>query len=146
LSRNYTSEEAFAASIEAHTAGGHVVNSDGRSFSSVTIALKCNGNRDAIWQREAVIADLCRSWIGFRITNEGYETITCEAQGDIAYLAGTNFLEYKQENGTVPSEEAKFLDLYRRGDDSSWKVQTAQGGYYARGRKKLFWRRSERAI
>jgi len=47
------------------------------------------------------IADLCCSWVGAGISNGKYETVTCEAQGDIAYLAETYSLKYQQTDGTV---------------------------------------------
>ena len=78
----------------------------------------------AIFGKDAVVAE-AKTWIEAGATNESFEIIEVFGDGDIAYQVGTYSLDYPQEDGSLETDRGKFVDIFRRQEDGSWKARVS---------------------
>ena len=77
-----------------------------------------------IFGKEAIVAE-ARAWIEAGATNESFEIIEVFGDGDVAYQVGTYSIDCPQENGSLETHRGKFVDIFRRQADGSWKTRVS---------------------
>jgi len=78
----------------------------------------------AIFGKDAVVAE-AKTWIEAGATNESFEIIEVFGDGDIAYQVGAYSIDYPQEDGSLETDRGKFVDIFRRQEDGSWKARVS---------------------
>jgi ketosteroid isomerase-like protein len=78
----------------------------------------------AIIGRDAVVAE-AKTWMDAGATNESFEIIEVFGDGDVAYQVGTYSIDYPQEDGSLETDKGKFVDIFWRQKDGSWKAHVS---------------------
>ena len=81
-------------------------------------------NSPAVKGKQAIEADYKRLFeMGVR--NGSLDTVEVGSDGDLAYHVGTYSLDVPSKDGTSERDTGKFVDIYKRQADGSWKIHVS---------------------
>jgi len=78
----------------------------------------------AIRGKAAVVAEVA-SWVEAGATSVSFEILELVGEGDIAYQVGTYTTDHPQEDGSIKTDRGKYVDIFRRQEDGSWKIHVS---------------------
>jgi len=70
----------------------------------------------------AAVADFLQSWVDAGTSNLRDKDHVAEGFGDVAYLTCTYACDYRQDDGSVTSEQGKALQVFKRDGSGTWKI------------------------
>ena len=78
---------------------------------------------DSIAQGHSEIEALIASWMKSYPSREAYTTLACQQDGEIGWWAGRYTADRKIGDDSTNVSKGIFLEVLRRQDDGSWKIQ-----------------------
>ncbi len=71
-----------------------------------------------------VVAE-AETWVEAGTSNVLIEILEVYGDGEIAYQVGTYSSDNPQDDGTVKTFKGKYIDIFHRQDDGSWKIHAS---------------------
>ena len=73
---------------------------------------------------KAAIRSMLQEWIDVKLSGT-HEILTCEEEGNLAFLTGTFSVQYENQQGETEKLPGKYMEIFRRQPGESWKVHAS---------------------